>query len=322
MERQGEGCREYSQGCDANVRAPDERYRVKESGVKRVLFLFAAFFLSACAQAEDPKAWKEFVKTEGHVNEIPASWVSTPEGKFAHSIKIPNPVPADSGYKKSMSAREYFDHLCKTESGNFIFKTVENVEGLAMLRAVIGLTEQQQNDVWGSEAPGLSGRHMHLYDPYSRAGGFVDPPHYTYLYAELPNEEQDSFLRFAGSSGYRKYERVDKLTSPSSQYGFTWRGIRRPHDRENLISGYEWIVLDLKAKEVLAVLRNFSQTGNVANRKNGIHWQIARQCPVLSKVNGTKLITREETRWVPRVLKPTQYPQVLRNIDKNSGDPN
>lgn len=40
--------------------------------------------------------------------------LATPEGRFAHSIKIPNPVPADSGYRPGMSSDEYFEHLCKT----------------------------------------------------------------------------------------------------------------------------------------------------------------------------------------------------------------
>ncbi len=64
----------------------------------------------------------------------PADPLATEEGRFAHSIKIPNPVPADSGYKPGMTSQEYFDHLCKTEAGEFIYKTVENVEGLYMMR--------------------------------------------------------------------------------------------------------------------------------------------------------------------------------------------
>ena len=64
----------------------------------------------------------------------PADPLATEEGRFAHSIKIPNPVPEDSGYKPGMTSQEYFDHLCKTEAGEFIYKTVENVEGIYMMR--------------------------------------------------------------------------------------------------------------------------------------------------------------------------------------------
>ena len=44
----------------------------------------------------------------------PADPLATEEGRFAHSIKIPNPASADSGYKPGMTPQEYFDHLCKT----------------------------------------------------------------------------------------------------------------------------------------------------------------------------------------------------------------
>ena len=64
----------------------------------------------------------------------PADPLATEEGRFAHSIKIPNPVPEDSGYKPGMTPEQYFDHLCKTEAGEFIYKTVENVEGLYKMR--------------------------------------------------------------------------------------------------------------------------------------------------------------------------------------------
>ena len=64
----------------------------------------------------------------------PADPLATEEGRFAHSIKIPNPVPEDSGYKSGMTSQEYFDHLCKTEAREFIYKKVEDVEGIYMMR--------------------------------------------------------------------------------------------------------------------------------------------------------------------------------------------
>ena len=43
-------------------------------------------------------------------------------------------MPEDSGYKPGMTPEEYFQHLCKAEAGEFIYKTVENVEGIYMMR--------------------------------------------------------------------------------------------------------------------------------------------------------------------------------------------
>ena len=95
----------------------------------------------------------------------PVDPLATEEGRFAHSIKIPNPLPADSGYKPGMTAEQYFDHLCKTEAGEFVYKTVENVEGLYMMR----LRESAKNDYLLE----------HLYameDPYGLAVGVRDSP--------------------------------------------------------------------------------------------------------------------------------------------------
>jgi hypothetical protein len=70
---------------------------------------------------EPPVQWTEFVSVEGQPEPVPAQWISTPEGKFAHAIKLPNPVPKDSGYRPDMNPEQYFDHLCKTEVVVFIF---------------------------------------------------------------------------------------------------------------------------------------------------------------------------------------------------------
>ena len=60
----------------------------------------ASLFLAPLVAAAQPAPveapappWKEFVKTDGHANEIPVGWVATEEGKFAHSIVLPDSVP-------------------------------------------------------------------------------------------------------------------------------------------------------------------------------------------------------------------------------------
>ena len=90
-------------------------------------------FRRALKEIEANCANRKLAKNEvcGEVTRLkPADPSATEEGRLAHSIKIPNPVPKDSGYKSGMTPQEYFDHLCRTEAGEFIYKTVENVEGL------------------------------------------------------------------------------------------------------------------------------------------------------------------------------------------------
>jgi hypothetical protein len=94
-------------------------------------------FRKAIKEIEAACAKRKLVSHElcGGVAKLkPADPLATEEGRFAHSITIPNPVPADSGYKPGMTPQEYFEHLCETEAGAFIDKTVENVEGLYMMR--------------------------------------------------------------------------------------------------------------------------------------------------------------------------------------------
>lgn len=83
----------------------------------------------------------------------PADPLATEEGRFAHSIKIPNPVPEDSGYKPGMTTKEYFEHLCKTEAGEFIFKTIENVEGIMQMRPREPVTDYMLQHLYALEDP-------------------------------------------------------------------------------------------------------------------------------------------------------------------------
>lgn len=136
--------------------------------------------------------WKDFVKVDGHANEIPIGWLATEEGRFAHSIVLPDSVPktvpfdftaarlrALSPSGKSV-ARQYWEHLCNTEAGSFILRPVDGVDGVFFMRPVGGANEQQNNDRWKLEAPGMQASWGWKYDPVDEAQMFVDPPGHTY----------------------------------------------------------------------------------------------------------------------------------------------
>ena len=111
----------------------------------------------------------------------PADPMATPEGRFAHSLKIPNPVPEDSGYKPGMTPQEYFDHLCKTEAGEFIYKTVENVEGIYQMRPRERATDFMLQDLYALEDPygPVYGQEFNMGPDALKVGtiqsGFVNP---------------------------------------------------------------------------------------------------------------------------------------------------
>ena len=99
-------------------------------------------------------------------------WQATPEARFAQAIKIPNPVPEDSGYRWWMRPRDYFKHLCENEAGEFIFKTVDNVEGVMQIRP-------RETGIEDADSKGSKYRHLYaMEDPYGHWEGEVDEPAY------------------------------------------------------------------------------------------------------------------------------------------------
>lgn len=80
------------------------------------------------------------------------NWQDSEPGKFAHALqyedKLPKPVPyqfkkpKDSFFAKGkltdeeikLESESYFEHLCNTESGNYVWETVGNVDYIAFLR--------------------------------------------------------------------------------------------------------------------------------------------------------------------------------------------
>ena len=264
----------------------------------------------------------------------PANPLATDEGRFAHSIKIPNPVPEDSGYKPGMTPKEYFDHLCKTEAGEFIYKTVEDVEGIYQMRPRQMATDYEMMHLYALEDPynayenmseetyvnprymdavktkDIKKRAYRLYKP-DQNYKFLEKPIPTplqnptdgakYLRYSKPNTEKlvfenDQYI-YPGDQQPPMLE--ERVKEPNSRYGFTWRGITRPHDRELGIVGGEVIVLDLQTNEVLAVRRGYAASGGkTLETVAGIWWLSAAKCP--------RSMPGVEHSFIHKVLKPSK----------------
>ena len=245
----------------------------------------------------------------------PADPLATEEGRFAHSIKIPNPVPADSGYKPGMTPQEYFDHLCKTEAGEFIYKTVENVEGFYLMRSRKRATDYEMEHLYALEAP-----YVEVHGEYYSPAEYFIQPHlgkYQFLETVLPRKgtqsDEHQYRRYYRDENAHPGERYQTAVNGKavfvpyvvaetstdalkSKYGITWRGITRSHDRDLGIAGSELIILDIGTNEVLAVRRGFKRTGGVRNNLTGIWWLAGQTCPKLSE---------KPDHWFVRdVLKP------------------
>ena len=288
------------QGNVANGETPGERFR---KAIKEIE--------AACAK-------RKLAPNEvcGEVAKLkPADPLATEEGRFAHSIKIPNPVPEESGYKPSMTPEQYFEQLCKTEAGEFIYKTVEDVKGFYLMRTRKRATDYEMEHLYGLEAP-YQEVHGEYYSPEEY---FVQPyiGKYRFLETLLPKDRDSS-----GKHKYHRYYRDEnahpgrdyqtaidgrfvrvpyivaekEVQSLNSRFGVTWRGINRPHDRELGIAGSELIILDLESDEVLAVRRGFKRTGTVRNL-TGVWWLTGQPCPKLSE--------KPDHLFVREVLKPS-----------------
>ena len=232
----------------------------------------------------------------------PADPLATEEGRFAHSIRIPNPVPEDSGYKPGMTPQEYFDHLCKTEAGEFIYKTVENVEGLYMMRAREPVNDDKLQHLYALEDP-------YAYSDIETDAPqklFINPPWWRYKFFEIRKAEPPGglksatqYLRYSGYVQDKSPMKLEEVSALKSRYGYTWRGIKRPHDRELGIVGGELIVMDVPSNEVLAVRRGFIRSGDVRNNLTGVWWLGGHVCPTYKHANA---YTYE---FLSKVLKPT-----------------
>jgi len=250
------------------------------------LFVLCGLPLAHSYTAEIPDSppyhWTQFVHVEGQPEPVPVEWVATPEGKFAHSIKIPNPVPKDSGYLKGMTSEKYFEHLCKTEAGEFIYKSVDNVEGFYFMRPPKRPTDDDLKDRYKLEAPEIERTfQLRRAQPEERGKIFINPPWaiYTFVEEPAPNIAQGSYVRVFGYKQNVSPMKTELVNDLKSRYGLIWRGLKRPYDREHAIAGSEWIVLDLKTKEILSVLRDYALSGRTPNTPQHIWWLNALNCP-------------------------------------------
>lgn len=250
-----------------------------------------------------PHKWTKFVSVRGQPEPVPAEWVETPEGRFAHDIVIPNPVPKDSGYKPTMSATEYFLHLCEREAGLFVYRTVKDVPGFLFMRVPTGIGRYEMEDKYWLEAPVVQrmyeGRLNIGYRGLFFAGGGMSRFSY-YEEHRLDNEGRamsEFVVAFDPHPRTAELRRSTTRAAMTSKFGFTWRGIKRDADRQKGIAGAELIVLDLQSGEILGVIRNFALT------RSG-YWLNAASCPKLADRDGYFDLIQTYS-FVSKVIQPS-----------------
>lgn len=196
----------------------------------------------------------------------PEDPLSTPEGRFAHSIKLPSPhdMPKDV-WRAGMTGEEYFKALCEAEAGEWVFRTVEGVEGIRQMRPYHKTNYHSMLGAYYVAEVVVADLVAQVDNPagYLIASDVKRWP--TYQYLEIPADGKPNAVRFRrffkapgvlqGPPAYGID--IAEYVSPKSRYGYTWRGIERIHAKENGILGAELIILDTDTNEILAFRRHF-----------------------------------------------------------------
>lgn len=176
----------------------------------------------------------------------------------------------------------YFKYRCDSYGGEFIYKAIDEVDGLFQMR----LRDPQflLDRLRKHEVPA---------DPYGHTDWesqnpqtlFVDPLGGKYRFFETtkaPDTERPSLItripRNISATGERywrysmpetpdeAYLKVEQVSTLNSKYGFTWKEVRTLWDRMLGLWGGELIVVDLKTEEILGVRRGFFYLDKLNNK--------------------------------------------------------
>lgn len=237
---------------------------------------------------------------------------------YAHNLKLPDSVRKLQPFNFPLArlkalapgqpdvSTQYFNHLCNTESGEYIFKTASNIEGLFQMRprGEIADTPLDFNRYALEEPTGVGwsndeGTDDNVYKMY------ILPMYGKYTFMERPNpDDPNTIIRAVRAVnpnlpvgedyGHHTAVRIkpgvnvgfslrlmvgyETVNQRQARYGYTWRGIQRDLDRRYSIGAGEYLIVDLDTNEVLAVKRRFKQSGYDRNTTSHIWWGNARPC--------------------------------------------
>jgi hypothetical protein len=309
----------------------------RRKGITLVVVLLAVILLSPAG-----REWVFFIITGGKWY-TPKGWPTISREwdkptdpreleayEYAHALKLPESLPKPVPFNfaryllsnRRATAEAYFDHLCATEAGEYIFKTVDKVEGIYQMRAMPKREDKVMTDRYAFEDPA----------DWSQGEGngsptlFVGGPSLGFRYFEswrgpemiasrLTASEWDisphaglPYWRYHHFDYTKPYGQVESIQQLESSYAYTWRGIHREADREHGIGGGELIVLDRITGEILGVRRSFS----IARQNQArLSWEFAYTCPTNLRPDG-------RVRMHSKLYHPFSFiSQVLKPIDRD-----
>lgn len=257
----------------------------------------------------EPRDWRteKMVRTEGQPYPVPERWLATAEGRFAHSIRLPPPHdrPKDV-YRPGMSGKEYFEALCREEAGEFVFQSVKDVDVVFEARPRREARSEEFFHLYAFEDP-----YGYTYGETAGQIGALWTAGNAYRAIERARDGAQGYVQIYRTSNRERLIRTEAIQTLTSRYGFVWRGITRPKDREHGIAGGELIVFDLQTKAVLGFRRGFSVTG-VGHR--GVSWEFSPVCPKQNFRGGRSKDFDFGLWFLSQVLQPRNYAAYRREI--------
>ncbi|MDT9000312.1 hypothetical protein RQP53_13645 [Paucibacter sp. APW11] len=243
---------------------------------------------------------------------------------------------------KQQRERAYakWQERCK-KSGEFIHKTVENVEGVYL----VNVRTRKENENQGEQPEDQ----FRLSDPYGHdlpGDGYVEtflrnsyhfgrttpwpanfPPYKGYRFVEASDPEDGKLYRYTGRveepwqtdksylKGYTRFV-LDKTPIPqrTARYGVKFEDISTHEEREHWIAGSSLKVIDLQTQEVIAERIGYMVDWAQGSRAGGRQpWTFAADnaCPAFDSdyptrpVKNQSGVQRYQTlRFVEKTLKP------------------
>lgn len=224
----------------------------------------------------EPRDWRteKLVKTDGQHYPVPERWLATPEGRFAHSIKLPSPHDHPKvSLRPGTSGSEIFDTLCKEEAGEFVLRSASGVRGVRQDREWVPVPNGYSGLVfWTRESGGLGespqdylvqpplGGYDFLELKAQAAGAKGGPKQFQMYYRnESPTRKRGfSATTMTGRIVTVPYIVAEKpLSQSEALYGYTWRGMWIGAAMEHGIEGYELIVYQINGPTVFGLQRAF-----------------------------------------------------------------
>ncbi len=221
----------------------------------------------------------------------PADPLATAEGRFAYSIKLPPPHDKPKvEYRKGMSAETYFKELCAKEEGDFVFRVVDGVEGITIMRPlpqVIGipLSQESGGPTVGSFVSSINGiyRYVDAVELLENSNTQTQLIHYK-VDPKLPVNKPPY-----GKASYA-------IKESQARYGYTFRNSFL-ENREIGVVGQELIIADLQTNEILAFRRRFSRLNFMV--RNSVRPMLGTPCRLIPTENS-------DNRFVAKILKPAK----------------